>query len=129
MKNLIKTVLSFWWNKTDWSIKSITFFLFFALVVNLLPKKSPEEMAAYNQQVQQEQAQKRKQDNARRDLKMARLEVAANHVDKYSPYTCGSFTEDTSYVSLDNTAHLFCDQRNNFEVKTVNGVVFVKLKS
>ena len=86
-------------------------------------------MAAYKQQVQQEQVQKRKQDNARRNLKMARLEVAARHVNKYSPYSCNSFTEDTSYVSRDNTANLFCDQRNNFEVKTVNGVVIVKLKN
>ncbi|WP_176428654.1 hypothetical protein [Vibrio sp. V09_P4A23P171] len=43
MKNLIKTIIGFWWNKTNWSIKMLTFFIIFAGIVGMLPKKSPED--------------------------------------------------------------------------------------
>lgn len=120
MKNLIKLI----WKKssTGWKfvyIISIPFLCLVMLSVTMqLSGVEPKQQVVKEVQKGKEQ------------WELNRIQVAANHVNKYSPYTCNTYMIDESSVSpWDNhTVRLVCDNWNRFEVATVAGVVKVEFK-
>ncbi|BCK29704.1 TPA: hypothetical protein ACGFXT_003363 [Vibrio cholerae] len=109
-------------------ITSVLFGIIFTLTVLIDMTMTPEELAA--SQAEREKALKELNKKKREPWELARIQVAANQVNKYSPYHCSVYYEEDSIVSAwdRHTVHLVCDNWERYEVKTVDGRVIVEKK-
>lgn len=109
------------------TIGSLIAFILLALMIKLLlSTMTPEErkQMAIEAQKREEIARNK---GRHEEWQVARIEVARNQLNKYSPYKCSILDVENSRVSpWDNhTVTLMCDNWERYEVKTVGGRVCV----